>query len=168
MTDLESQKADASWRILRFSTFGLLLLITVASLVLAAVFSVGRALGMETSAIISNGLQPLLQYTPLVIVLVLAIAAAWNSPRLPQSTARLTIIACCGLLLTVLATVLMQLIVIRLMENSSIGFDQVGWWFLVLGIVFSLLHAACWMLLLIAVFSGRTSAPMTPTTNSTP
>ena len=167
MTDLDSPKGETSQSVLRFSTFGLLVVLSVASMVFAAYVGIARAVGIEVTEMLANSVRSLRYDTPQIIICFAGILAALSS-RLPQSAARLTLLASCGLLLTILASNIGELILGHLMDSSVIGISHLSWWLTAIGILYALLHALCWMLLLLAVFSGRTSAPITPTTDSTP
>lgn len=167
MTDLDSPEGETSRSILRFSTFGLLLLLTVASIVLAALFGVGRAVGMESENIVSEGVDEVLHYLPQLIVCGVGVTAAWSSTRLPRTASRLVVAACCGLMLTYLVSSLATMALMHLMTTSVIPVGDMSEWISRMHVFLTISDVLWWTLLLIAVFSGRASAPMTPTTDST-
>lgn len=141
----------------QFNTLALLAILTVASLILAAYFGIGRAFGIETTQILFNGLGQAAYYAPQALVWIAGIAFALQSRRLPRSVARLVVVAFSGMLFTALLGGLGQMVLIQMLSSGMLG-SNISMWFLAYGISLSLIHAFWWVLILMAIFRGRSAA----------
>lgn len=140
----------------QFNTLALLLILTAASVILAAYVGVGRALDSGGQNALINGLQQLAYYTPQAIIWIVGLAMALQSGRLPRSAARLVVISLTGFLLTMLLGGLAQMVLISYATTGALsGSSAVGWLFLAYSTTYTLINCVWWVLLLMAVFRGR-------------
>ena len=143
----------------RFTTWGLLVLLTVVSLVLATVLFVGRAFGLSFAGVMQSSLMQFFYMTPLLIVWFVGLVYAINRRNLAGRKATLAIVAFVGFLATTILTQFAWMFFLPLMMQSSSNY---AWVFGLLNIGNILAQTACWVLILMALFSRDRSAERPP------
>jgi membrane protein CcdC involved in cytochrome C biogenesis len=141
--------------VFQFSLLGLFLIITVTALVLATYFGVGRLAGMSTEEVLTQGLGRLLYSMPSLLVWAVGLTIAIRRLKRNRVPARLTVVALCGLMLTTFALHVVNMVLIHWVNSSRISHVVMSWSIFATGIFNAVCSAACWILVIAAIFVQR-------------
>ena len=142
-------------RVLQFSLLGLFLIVTMPALILAIYFGVGRLAGMSTTEILAQGLGQLVYSVPSLLVWAVGLTIAIRRLKRNRVPAILTVIALGGLMLTMLILHVFQMVLIHWINSGTIGSDVISWSMPATGVFYAVSNAACWALVIVAVFIRR-------------
>lgn len=138
--------------VFRFSTLGLLMVLTVVSVVFAAYFGIGRAVGMTPADMLQFGLLRFIYIVPMLIVWAIGLAIAIKRRRQDGRRATLLMIAFGGMIATAFVVDVAQMVLIYLLTRVQVQGSEhlLG----VLGVVSVLLNTLWWILIVVAIFAG--------------
>ena len=141
---------------LQFSLTALFVLITVAALVLSAVLGVCRLFGMSAVDLLQAGLfQWAIYLLPRWLIWGVGLAMAIRRLSAHRKAATLAAVAFAGLILVSLITSIAQMAVMYAMSSNQMGVTSVGSVFMAIQIVRLVIDTVCWILILMAIFTGR-------------
>ncbi len=137
--------------VFQFSTFGLLMVLTIVSVVFAAYFGVGRAVGMTNADMLQFGLLRFIYIVPMLMVWAFGLAIALRRRRQDGRRATLLIIAFGGMIATAFVVDVAQMVLIHFLTRVQAPASESL--LAVLGVVSVLLNALWWILILVAIFA---------------
>lgn len=138
-------------RTVQFSVSNLLAVLTIASLVFALYFGIGRALGMSNAEIGQFGLLRFFYVLPMVALWAVGLVIALRRRQQDPRRARLLIAAFSGMILTAFAIDIAQMVMIHHLSRGSGEYSQLLYASITMASV--LLNVTWWILLLVAIFS---------------
>lgn len=133
----------------RFSTWGLLVLLTTVSLVLAIYVGVGRAFGMTSGDLLQRGIGRFLYTLPMYAIWSIGLWLALTLPPIEKRKARLLVVAFGGMLGTMLLFDIATTVLIHTMMQRGGG---IGTMYYVFTFGSVLLNVIWWIVLLMAIF----------------
>ena len=147
----ELRAADGPrWR--QFSLASAFVVVTVTALVLSVFFSVGRLLGMSNMEVLTQGLGQFLYALPTLLVWIVGLRMAIRRRKRNWVPAILTMIALGGLILAGLVLRVVNMAMTHSVISNGINYE---WAYNLAVIAYVILEAACWILILLAIFAGR-------------
>lgn len=160
MTDFEPSHElppEPNSRGLQFSTWSLLVILTAVSVLLAVLLGIGRAVGMSNAEIVESGfLQRFLYILPMLVVWSVGLMLSFGHLRRGDRNAELLVVAFIGLIVTSVVVNIVQMVLI--FQITKQGAFSLTWGFSILSVFSVLLNTVWWVLILMAIFRGRSEA----------
>jgi membrane-associated HD superfamily phosphohydrolase len=125
------------------------------ALILSTFFSVGRLLGMSNREVLTQGLGQFIFTLPTLLVWIVGLGMAIRRRKRNRRPAILTMIGLGGLVLTSLVMHVVQMVLLHLLTSGRAGAGLVSWGFPLLQCIYAVLDPACWILILLAIFTQR-------------
>ncbi len=144
---------------LQFSLTALFVLLTVFALILSAFFGIGRLVGMSAMEVLAMGVGQFLTIVPTLIVWVIGLTMSLRRLRTNRKPAILTAVALSGLIVTAFVLRTAQIALIGGLQSGQIDSGVLSWAFAVIGLGSVIVNTGCWILILIAIFTGRPADP---------
>jgi hypothetical protein len=146
--------------LLQFSLASMFVVTTLMALLLSTYFGVGRLIGMSTTEVLADGMRNFVFHSPLLLIWFVGLTVAVRRLKRDRRPAVLTLIALATLVLTSVVFQVTQMALIHMVRSNQIGHQTLSWAFMAIGGLHAILHAGCWVLILVAVFVGRSSDSM--------
>jgi hypothetical protein len=160
-TDLVDRENDGAG-LFQFSLASLFIATTALAMILSAYIGVGRLVGMSTMDVVQRGLTQFIYFLPPMLVWMVGLAVAVRQLKRNRGAAVLTLIALGGLLVASVVLHLVQMALIFLVNSRQSSHAMITWGLTLSGLLFSIINAAGWILILMAVFRGRTPDAAAP------
>jgi hypothetical protein len=157
-SDLELQigpRDSGGLRGFQFSLASIFVVMTGLAVILSAFFSIGQLVGMTTQEVVARGLMYFLYYLPMFLVWLVGLTIAFRRRRQNRLPAILTMIALGVLALTSFITCVLQMVLIHWVDRNGMSSGIMTWAFAALGLFSTVVHTACWTLILVAIFVRR-------------
>lgn len=145
---------------LQFSLTALFVLITVSALVLSAVLGACRLFGISTVDLLQAGLfQWAIYLLPRWLIWAVGFAMAIRRLQSHRKMAVLATVAFAGLIASSLFASIAQMAAIHAISSSQISPTSLSWIFAAIQIIHVVIDLVCWILILMAIFTGRPVEP---------
>ncbi|NLS97686.1 MAG: hypothetical protein GXX96_36565 [Planctomycetaceae bacterium] len=140
---------------LQFSLAALFILTTVFALALSVFLGISRFLGISAWELLSASARLFIYSVPRVVVWSIGLSMAVRRLRSYRKPAILATAAMSGFIVTMLLAQTVQMTVIAGMNSGRFAISSVGWLFTFIGLISTCVDVVCWILILMAIFSGR-------------
>ena len=148
----------------RFTTWGLLVLLTVVSLALAVVLGLSRAFGIPVGEIFQSSFVQFLAYLPMLTIWIVGLVMAARRRKQERRRATLAMWAFGLLIVNSTGMQLTQMVLIYYVTQIA----SIGFWFTTLGLISMTVNCICWILIIKALFgrdSQKWQRPPVPSAN---
>ncbi len=154
--DVEPQANHSvdSLRWFQFSLAGLFVVMTILVVILSIFFGVGQLVGMTTIEVVSQGLESFLYLLPLLLVWTVGIMLAVRRLKRNRVQAILVLIALGGMAVAVTIVFVVQMVLVHCVNSGRISHESFSWGTGVSGVLSTVVHSICWILVLVAIFRG--------------
>lgn len=141
--------------VVQFSLTALFILTTLFALGLSAFIGISQFFEISPWELLSTSFTQCFYLVPRLVIWSVGLAMAVRRRRTHRKPAFLTAIALTGFIVTTLLATTVQMAVIAGMDSGRFAGGSISWVFAAIGVFYAVMDAGCWILILMAIFSGR-------------